>query len=102
MPLLPGSKVGVFEIVGSLGAGGMVEVYRAVDSKLNRPVALKVLPELFATDRDRLARFRREAQLLASIDSSSRCLCSIASKNFDARADEARGSGAGITYSCGV
>src|SRR5262245_14263683 len=66
--LASGTKFGAFEIVGSLGAGGMGEVYRARDTKLNRDVALKVLPEGFATDPDRLARFKREAQLLASLN----------------------------------
>ena len=68
MPLTPGTRIGPYEITGSLGAGGMGEVYRARDTKLNREVALKVLPELLAADRDRLARFTREAQLLASLN----------------------------------
>ena len=68
MSLVTGTKLGVFEIVGSLGAGGMGEVYRARDSKLNRDVAIKVLPELFARDPERLARFQREAQVLATLN----------------------------------
>ncbi len=67
MPLAAGSRLGPYEIVALIGAGGMGEVYRARDSKLNRDVALKILPEAFAADRERLARFRREAQLLASL-----------------------------------
>jgi eukaryotic-like serine/threonine-protein kinase len=67
MTLAAGSRLGPYEIVGLIGAGGMGEVYRARDSKLNRDVALKILPEAFAADRERLARFRREAQLLASL-----------------------------------
>jgi len=67
MTLAAGSRLGPYEIVALIGAGGMGEVYRARDSKLNRDVALKILPEAFAADRDRLARFRREAQLLASL-----------------------------------
>ena len=67
MTLAAGSRLGPYEIVALIGAGGMGEVYRARDSKLNRDVALKILPEAFATDGDRLARFRREAQLLASL-----------------------------------
>ena len=63
-----GTRLGPYEIAGPLGAGGMGEVYRARDSQLNRDVALKVLPELFALDPDRLARFRREAQILASLN----------------------------------
>ena len=68
MSLTPGTRIGGFEIVGSLGAGGMGEVYRARDTRLNRDVALKVLPELFAADADRLARFTREAQTLAALN----------------------------------
>jgi eukaryotic-like serine/threonine-protein kinase len=68
MALSAGTHVGPYEIVALIGAGGMGEVYRAKDTKLNRDVALKVLPELLAGDPDRLARFRREAQLLASLN----------------------------------
>jgi serine/threonine protein kinase len=60
--------VGSFEVIGLLGAGGMGEVYRARDTKLNREVALKMLPSELALDADRLARFKREAQVLASLD----------------------------------
>jgi serine/threonine-protein kinase len=66
--LTPGSRLGAYEVVSLLGAGGMGEVYRAHDAKLNRDVALKVLPDTFAADADRLARFRREAQVLASLN----------------------------------
>src|SRR6185503_9286821 len=66
--LFSGTRVGPYEIVSVLGAGGMGEVYRARDTALNRDVALKVLPESFAADPDRLARFQREAQLLASLN----------------------------------
>src|ERR1700680_493780 len=68
MPLSAGTKFGPYEIVAPLGAGGMGEVYRARDSKLQRDVALKVLPDEFARDPDRMARFRREAELLASLN----------------------------------
>ena len=68
MLLAPGTRLGPYQIVAPLGAGGMGEVYRARDEKLNRDVALKVLPELFALDADRLARFNREAQVLASLN----------------------------------
>ena len=68
MALTSGTRVGPYEIVSLLGAGGMGEVYRAHDPKLNRDIALKVLPELFAVDRDRVARFKREAQVLASLN----------------------------------
>ena len=67
MRLAPGSRLGPYEVVAQIGAGGMGEVYRARDLKLNREVALKVLPEVFASDADRLARFKREAQVLASL-----------------------------------
>ncbi len=66
--LASGCRVGPYEIVAPLGAGAMGEVYRACDTKLNREVALKVLPERFALDPDRLARFTREARLLATLN----------------------------------
>jgi eukaryotic-like serine/threonine-protein kinase len=66
--LTSGTRVGPYEIVSPLGAGGMGEVYRAHDTKLGRDVALKIVPELFASDRDRLARFTREAQTLAALN----------------------------------
>jgi serine/threonine protein kinase len=62
-----GTTIGSYEIRAALGAGGMGEVYRARDSKLGRDVALKILPPSLAADPDRIARFRREAQLLASL-----------------------------------
>jgi len=71
MPLEPGARLGPYEIVGPLGAGGMGEVYRAKDTKLNRDVAIKVLPAAFAADPERLARFEREAKLLASLNHSN-------------------------------
>src|SRR5438094_5400091 len=68
MALASGTRLGAYEIQALLGAGGMGEVYRARDTKLNRDVALKILPELSAADPDRLARFQREAQLLATLN----------------------------------
>src|SRR5215469_4694423 len=68
MPLTPGTKLGPYEIVAPLGAGAMGEVYRARDIKLNREVAIKVLPYAVAADVDRLARFEREARVLASLN----------------------------------
>ena len=68
MPLSPGTKIGPYEIVAQVGEGGMGEVYRARDTKLNRDVAIKVLPDLFASDPERLARFTREAQTLAALN----------------------------------
>ena len=67
MSLTPGDKLGPYEILGPLGAGGMGEVYRARDTKLNRDVAIKVLPAALANDADYLARFQREAQALAAL-----------------------------------
>ena len=67
MPLAVGAKVGSYEIVGALGAGGMGEVYRARDSRLRRDVAIKLLPAAFLTDADRIARFEREARVLAAL-----------------------------------
>src|SRR5262245_8616474 len=66
--LKPGDALGPYRIEALIGAGGMGEVYRARDTKLNRDVALKVLPESFTHDPDRLARFKREAQVLASLN----------------------------------
>src|SRR5262245_44229803 len=68
MPLDPGARLGAYEIVGLLGAGGMGEVYRATDTRLKRDFAIKVLPEALALDPDRVARFQREAELLASLN----------------------------------
>src|SRR3954467_167176 len=67
MALTPGTRVGAYEIVGALGAGGMGEVYRARDLKLARDVALKTLPASFSTDPQRRGRLHREAQLLAAL-----------------------------------
>jgi serine/threonine protein kinase len=68
MPLTSGARLGVYEIVAVLGAGGMGEVYRARDTRLGREVAIKVILEAFAGDTDRVARFQREAKLLASLN----------------------------------
>ena len=68
MPLETGSRLGQYEIVGAIGAGGMGEVYRALDTRLGREVAIKVLPEAVAGDAERLARFEREARVLASLN----------------------------------
>src|SRR5512135_2979795 len=71
MRLAPGTRLGLYEIVAPLGAGGMGEVYRARDTRLGREVALKVLPGAFARDAERQARFEREARLLASLNHAS-------------------------------
>src|SRR5262245_60354255 len=68
MALSSGTRVGPYVVDAPLGAGGMGEVYRARDTQLNRDVALKVLPDAFALDHDRLARVKREAHVLASIN----------------------------------
>jgi len=68
LPLQPGARLGPYEILSLLGVGGMGEVYRARDTKLKRDVALKVLPDAFAQDAERMARFEREAQLLAALN----------------------------------
>jgi len=68
MPLTAGTRLGAYEVVALIGVGGMGEVYRARDTKLDRDVALKVLPEIFTGDPDRLARFQREAKVLASLN----------------------------------
>jgi eukaryotic-like serine/threonine-protein kinase len=68
MSMAIGSYLGPYEIVSALGAGGMGEVYRARDPRLKRDVAIKILPQVFATDADRLARFQREAEVLASLN----------------------------------
>jgi serine/threonine protein kinase len=64
--LTPGARLGVYEITAAIGEGGMGQVFRARDTKLDRDVAIKILPEAFAHDADRLARFTREAKVLAS------------------------------------
>ena len=68
MALAPGTRLGPYEIASQIGMGGMGEVYRATDTNLGRQVAIKVLPEAFAQDADRLARFEREAKTLASLN----------------------------------
>src|SRR5256885_8634376 len=68
MPLSAGARLGPYEVQSALGAGGMGEVYRARDSRLRREVAIKILPEAFAGDPDRIARFQREAELLAALN----------------------------------
>ncbi len=71
MALTAGSRLGLYEIVAPIGAGGMGEVYRARDTRLGRDVAIKILPPVFTSDPDRLARFEREARVLASLNHPS-------------------------------
>ena len=68
LSLSPGTRLGPYEVTAQIGAGGMGEVYRARDSKLDRAVAIKILPEAFAADTERIARFQREAKTLASLN----------------------------------
>jgi serine/threonine protein kinase len=68
MALASGTRLGSYEVLAPIGAGGMGEVYRARDRRLGREVAIKILPEAFASDRDRMARFQREAHVLASLN----------------------------------
>jgi serine/threonine protein kinase len=68
MAIQAGQRLGPYEILSAMGAGGMGEVYRAHDGRLNRDVALKVLPEIFAADPDRMARFEREARVLGALN----------------------------------
>jgi len=68
MPLLPGTRLGTYDVTAQIGVGGMGEVYRATDTNLGRQVAIKVLPEAFAQDDERIARFEREARTLAALN----------------------------------
>src|ERR1019366_4881523 len=68
MPLSAGTRLGSYEVLAQIGAGGMGEVYQAHDTKLGRDVAIKVLPEAFAHDPERLSRFQREAKMLAQLN----------------------------------
>ena len=68
MPIAIGQQLGSYEITGLLGKGGVGEVYRAKDTKLKREVAIKVLPDAFSRDPDRVSRFQREAEVLASLN----------------------------------
>src|SRR6187399_156645 len=68
LPLTPGTRLGLYEVTAQIGEGGMGQVYRATDTKLKRQVAIKVLPPAVAADADRLARFQREAEVLASLN----------------------------------
>ena len=82
-----GTNLGPYKVLSPIGKGGMGEVYRARDTKLDRDVAIKVLPEEFANDKERLARFEREAKLLASLNHPN--IASIHSRESD-RVHEAK------------
>jgi eukaryotic-like serine/threonine-protein kinase len=68
LALTPGTRLGVYDITAQIGEGGMGQVYRATDTKLKRHVAIKILPLALAADSDRLARFQREAEVLAALN----------------------------------
>jgi serine/threonine protein kinase len=68
LAITPGTRLGVYDITAQIGEGGMGQVYRAIDTKLKRQVAMKILPPSLAADHDRLARFQREAEVLASLN----------------------------------
>ncbi len=68
MPISPGARLSSYEVLSPLGAGGMGEVYKARDTRLDRTVTIKVLPDTFAQNPERLARFKRETSLLASMN----------------------------------
>jgi serine/threonine protein kinase len=95
MPISSGTRLGSYELLAQIGSSGMGEVYQAHDTKLGRDVAIKVLPEAFAHDPERLSRFQREAKMLASLNHPQICsLCDVANlscggkrraKNKDAR-----------------
>ncbi len=93
MALAAGMRLGPYEIVAPLGAGGMGEVYRALDTKLQRIVAIKVLPDAMASDRDRLARFEREAQSLAALNHPN--IAAVYAVEDRAPLDDARGAVSG-------
>ena len=82
MTLAPGTRLGAYEIVALIGAGGMGEVYRARDTRLKRDVAVKVLPDAFANDVERLSRFQREAELLAALKRNPRFRTNLQMPNF--------------------
>ena len=71
MALTAGTRLGPYEIAAQIGAGGMGEVYRAIDTNLKRAVAIKVLPDALVSDSERLTRFQREAEVLASLNHSN-------------------------------
>ena len=79
--LSPGTRFGPYDVLAAIGAGGIGEVYRGRDTRLNREVALKVLPEAFASNSDRLQRFAREAQTLAALNHPNIAHCHVSRKS---------------------
>ena len=89
MTLSPLTRVGAYEIQSLIGSGGMGEVYRVRDTRLGRDVALKILPSAFNVDRERLARFEREARLLASLNRVRSILSSLERSDWTHRTEAA-------------
>jgi len=85
MALTPGTRLGVYEVTAKIGEGGMGQVWQATDTQLNRQVTLKVLPDAFADDPDRPARFTREGQILASADGARGSGRNIRRRNLSGR-----------------
>ena len=85
MALTAGTRLDVYEVSALIGEGGMGQVWQATDTQLNRQVALKILPDAFAADPDRLARFTREAQILASADGARGSGRNIRRRNLSKR-----------------
>jgi serine/threonine protein kinase len=83
-----GTRLGPYEILAAIGSGGMGEVYKACDTKLDRAVAIKILPELFAADAERVARFEREAKTLAALNHPRICVADHAHSELESRGEE--------------
>jgi serine/threonine protein kinase len=87
MPLSSGARLGPYEILAAIGAGGMGEVYKARDTRLDRSVAIKILPPEVSADPDRRARFEREAKTIAGLSHPHICTLHVEGRPADARAD---------------
>ncbi len=96
MSLSPGTRLGHYDVTALLGEGGMGQVWQAHDTQLHRDVALKILPEAFATDPERLARFQREARVLASLNHPNIASIYGLEESGDTRAGPTAGNG-GLT-----
>jgi len=93
MTIVPGTRLGSYEVVAQIGAGGMGEVYRAHDTKLARDVAIKVLPANFVNDPERLSRFQREARMLAALNHANIATIYGLERSGGTRKDRASGPG---------
>ena len=103
MPLSAGARLGHYDVTSLLGEGGMGQVWQATDTQLNRQVALKILPDAFAADPERLARFKREAQILASLNHPNIAAIygieeapSTTAPSTDGDAEQSQGSGQAV------